>query len=151
MTQRAETTQVLHFLFAFVAGFVAVLIFHQGLLALLYSINFSPRAPYLSDPTQPFGIPQVWSLAFWGGVWGLILAAIAPYLPHDRRYWFAAFLFGAIVPTLVAFFIVAPLKGQPIAAGGNLAIIITVLLINGAWGIGTAWLWKLLSRQTVLS
>ncbi|MBD2056106.1 hypothetical protein H6F88_08760 [Oculatella sp. FACHB-28] len=147
----AQRTQSLQLAFAFAAGFIAVLVFHQGVLALLYSINFSSRAPYSIDPTQPFGIPQVWSLSFWGGVWGLILAAISPYLPGDRRYWFATFLFGAIVPTLVTFFIVAPLKGQPIATGGNPTAIITALLINGTWGIGTAWLWKLLSRQTVLN
>lgn len=148
MAQRTPATQ---FLFAFIAGFIAVLIFHQGVLALLHAVNFTPRAPYPSDPTKPFGIPQIWSLAFWGGIWGLLLAAIAPYLPHDRRYWLAALLFGAIAPTLVAFFIVAPIKGQPLAAGGNPLAIITALLINGVWGVGTAWLWKLLSRQTVLS
>lgn len=139
-----------NFLFAFVAGLIAVLIFHQGVLGLLYAINFTPRAPYSTEPTQPFGIPQIWSLAFWGGLWGLFLAAIAPRLPRDQRYWIAALVFGAIAPTLVAFFVVAPLKGQPIAAGGNPAAIATALLINGAWGLGTVWLWKLLSRSTVL-
>jgi hypothetical protein len=47
---------------------------------------------------------------------------------------------GAIGPTLVAWFIVAPLKGQPAAAGWELPRMITGLIINGAWGLGTALL-----------
>lgn len=147
----SKNVRASYWLFAFIAGFIAVLIFHQGALSILHAIGFSPRAPYSTDPTQPFGIPAIWSLAFWGGIWGLILAAIAPYLPGDRRYWLAALIFGAIAPSLVAWFIVAPLKGQPIAGGGNPVAIITSLLINSAWGLGSAWLWKLLSRETVLS
>ncbi|MNC88277.1 hypothetical protein D3C83_40770 [compost metagenome] len=47
-------------------------------------------------------------------------------------------MFGAIFPTLVAWFVVAPLKGQPVAAGGAIPGMLTGLIINGAWGIGTA-------------
>jgi hypothetical protein len=32
------------------------------------------------QPTPPLGVAQVWSLAFWGGVWGVALAAVL------RRY-----------------------------------------------------------------
>ena len=63
------------FLFAFIAGFVAVLIFHQGMLSILNAFGFTSRAPFPVQPTHPLGIPQIWSLAFWGGVWGLVFAA----------------------------------------------------------------------------
>lgn len=131
---------------AFLAGFIAVLTFHQGVLALLHAIGIAARAPYATSPTQPFGIPQVWSLAFWGGVWGLGLAAILPRFSPPKD-WLTALMFGAIAPTLVAWFIVAPLKGQPIAGGGNPTAILTALLVNGAWGVGTAWLIRLLDRK----
>ncbi|MHC5832944.1 MAG: hypothetical protein ACYT04_97410, partial [Nostoc sp.] len=42
MTQKAEFSR---FVLAFVAGFITVLVFYQGLLALLHAINFAPRAP----------------------------------------------------------------------------------------------------------
>ncbi|BAZ33212.1 hypothetical protein NIES4074_57220 [Cylindrospermum sp. NIES-4074] len=142
------TTKATGFRFAlgFIAGFFAVLLFHQGVLALLYAVNFAARAPYSTTPTQPFGIPQILSSAFWGGVWGLVWATIAPRFRREKSYWLAALLFGALAPTLVAWFIVSPLKGQPIAGGWKLAVILTGLLVNGAWGLGTAGLLKFFSR-----
>src|SRR5687768_2489127 len=59
----------------FVAGALAVLLFHQGAAALLHALELTRRAPYSMAATQPFGVPQLWSIAFWGGVWGLLLAA----------------------------------------------------------------------------
>ena len=124
--------------FAFIAGFVAVLIFHQGMLSFLYAIGFTPRAPFPIQPTQPFGIMQIWSSAFWGGIWGLIFAAFFRSSSRGLRYWLGSILFGALGPTLVFWFVVAPLKGQPLAAGWKLAPMMTGILVNGAWGLGTA-------------
>ncbi|MBG1240829.1 hypothetical protein [Nostoc sp. NZL] len=148
MTQKAALSR---FALAFVAGFVSVLLFHQGMLALLHAVNFTPRAPYPTAPTPPFGIPQIWSSAFWGGVWGLIWVAFAPRFRHYKSYWLAALVFGAIFPTVVAWFVVAPLKGQPIAGGWKLVGIVTGLLVNGAWGVGTAGLLKLFSRRQLFN
>jgi hypothetical protein len=134
------------FILAFVAGFLSVLLFHQGMLALLHALAIASRSPYPTTPTQPFGIPQIWSSAFWGGVWGIVFATIAPRFRQDTRYWVAALLFGAIAPTLVAWFIVAPLKSQPVAGGFQPAAMVTGLLVNGAWGVGTALLLRLLSK-----
>jgi hypothetical protein len=90
--------------------------------------------------TAPFGVPQILSLSFWGGVWGVAFALVEGRIPRGAAYWFYAFLFGAIFPTLVAWFIVAPLKGQPVAGGREAARMLTAVLINGAWGLGTAFL-----------
>ncbi|MBG1264234.1 MULTISPECIES: hypothetical protein [Nostoc] len=147
MTQKAD---VFRFVLAFVAGFVAVLVFHQGLLALLHAINFAPRAPYQTTPTPPFGIPQFLSGAFWGGIWGLIWATITLRWQVNRSYWLTALLFGAVAPTLVAWFVVAPLKGLPIAGDWKLPAMITALLVNGAWGLGTALLFSWFGRKQVL-
>src|SRR5919109_1728301 len=111
---RAELSRRL--VVGFVAGFVAVLLFHQSALALLHAAQLSRSAPFSFTPTPPFGIPQLWSLAFWGGVWGVVLAAALARL-DGARLIVAALVFGAVFPTLVAWFIVAPLKGQPVAAG----------------------------------
>ncbi|MHC5769980.1 MAG: hypothetical protein ACYTXI_31110 [Nostoc sp.] len=147
MTQKAD---VFRFVLAFVAGFVAVLVFHQGLLALLHAINFAPRASYQTTPIPPFGIPQFLSGAFWGGIWGLIWATITLRWQINRSYWLTALLFGAVAPTLVAWFVVAPLKGLPIAGGWKLPAMITALLVNGAWGLGTALLFSWFGRKQVL-
>jgi hypothetical protein len=147
MTQKAE----FRFVLAFIAGFIAVLVFHQGLLALLHAVNFTPRPPYQTTPTQPFGVPQFLSGAFWGGIWGLVWATFSLRWQVNRNYWIAALLFGAIAPTLVAWFIVAPIKGLPIAGGWKPPVMITSLLINSAWGVGTALLFSLFAKKQVLS
>jgi hypothetical protein len=54
---------------AFIAGFASTLVFHQGVLWLLYAGGFSQRAPWNMTPVPPLNAPAVISLAFWGSVW----------------------------------------------------------------------------------
>ena len=58
--------------FGFLAGFIAVLVFHELMLALLHAVGMTPSAPYNARPLPPFGVPQILSQAFWGGVWGVV-------------------------------------------------------------------------------
>ncbi len=120
----------------FLSGAAAVLLFHQGALALLHGLDLASSAPYSMKSTAPLGVPQLWSLAFWGGVWGVILAATLARLDHAALIVGAA-LFGSIVPTLAAWFVVAPLKGQPVAAGGAPLAMMVGPIVNAAWGLGT--------------
>mgnify|MGYP001189761596 CR=1 FL=1 len=78
---------------AFVAGFLATLVFHQGLLALLHAAAVVPVSPYNWAPSAPLGVPAVLSLAFWGGVWGLPLWWLIRFKPA-HLYWSVAVLFG---------------------------------------------------------
>jgi hypothetical protein len=125
---------------AFLAGFLSTLLFHQGMLAILHAAGATARKPYAMDPTAPLRVPAVISLAFWGGVWGIILWLVLARHQGSSSYWLLAAVIGAIAPSLVALFVVAPLKGQPVAGGGKPAILIGALLLNGAWGIGVALL-----------
>ena len=132
--------QILHLLLAFAAGFISVILFHQGMLAFLNLINFTEATPYRINPTQPFGIPTIFSIAFWGGVWGIVLAVLTFRLRNKLSYWLTVLLFGAFAPTAVFLFVVSPLKGMPFAGGWELQRIATGLMLNGAWGLGTALL-----------
>jgi ABC-type transport system involved in multi-copper enzyme maturation permease subunit len=125
---------------AFIAGFLAVPLFHQPMLALLGAVGVTSAVPYLTRPIPPLGVPQLVSQAFWGGVWGIVFALVAPRFPRGIGYWIIAVLFGALALSFVAWFIVAPLKGLPVAGGGRPTAIATALLVNGAWGFGTALL-----------
>lgn len=120
----------------FVCGAASVLVFHQAAVALFHLLGLTGRQPWSLQPTSPWGVPQVWSLAFWGGVWGVVLAVALARLA-GARLLLAATLFGAILPTLVAWFFVAPLKGQPMAAGFAAAAMALGLIANGLWGLGT--------------
>ena len=120
----------------FLSGAVSVLLCHQVVAALLHAIGITPRVPYSMQPTHPLGVAQVWSLAFWGGVWGVLLAA-ALRRYADGALVIAATIFGAILPSLVAWTVVAALKGQPLFAGGVPKALAVGLLVNAAWGLGT--------------
>jgi hypothetical protein len=130
----------------FVAGALAVLVFHQGALGMLHAMGFTPRAAYPMQATAPFGIPQVLSLAFWGGAWGVLLALVMRRLDGPPLV-FGSILFGAILPSLVAWFVVAPLKGQPGFVDLPMKAVMTGLIVNAAWGLGTGALLLLFGRS----
>ena len=119
-----------------IAGAISVIVFHQALAALLYVLGLTERLPYSMQPTHPLGVPQLWSIVFWGAAWGAVLAATLRRL-HGAALILAATLFGAILPSLVAWTLVAALKGQPLFAGGAPDGLAFGLLVNAAWGLGT--------------
>jgi hypothetical protein len=133
---------------AFVAGFVSTLVFHQAVIGLFYVLGAIPRAPWSLAPTEPFGVPQVISLAFWGGVWGVALWPLIRSATGSA-YWVRSIVLGALGPTAVAIFVVFPLKGMPFAAGWDPKFIIGGLIVNAAWGFGLALLLRWLKRVGV--
>lgn len=127
---------------AFLAGFLSTLIFHQGVLALLHAAGAIDRKPFAMTPTAPLGVPAAISLAFWGGIWGILLW-LAIGSAGGMSYWLLALVLGAIAPSIIALFVVFPLKGQQVAGGWKPAILVGALLLNGAWGIGVALFMRL--------
>jgi len=135
-------------IFGFLAGALGVFIFHQltiyGLLGRTPWSNWAPVAPY--------GVPAMFNTAFWGGVWGVVLAVVVSLFPglFPRRplfgilYYVAAFLFGAVFPTLVGWYVVPLIKGSAIGPRG---VWTNALIINGMWGLGTALFLNLLSNR----
>ena len=130
-------------LLGFLAGCVAVLVFHQGTAFLLYhvgndipavvSVFGKTTAPFAMAPTKPLGVPVIFSQAFWGGVWGMVLTLILVTLRPPAILF--STVFGALTLTAVAVTLVPWLKGLPTWRGG---IPWRGLLYNGAWGFGVA-------------
>src|SRR4051794_33246547 len=71
----------------FVAGFLSVLTFQSGLIALFYAAGAVPFAPWRMTPVPPFGVPQSLSAAFWGGLWGIAYALLEPRLTARLGSW----------------------------------------------------------------
>src|SRR5262245_28853075 len=83
----------------FAAGFISVLVFQAGTNAILYALGWVPNPPFGANSyaaTKPFGVPAVWSFAFWGGVWGIVFGLVEKHFPRGLLYYVCAFLFGAI-------------------------------------------------------
>ncbi len=71
-----------------------------------------------------------------------------PPVDSDRRfrdgaYWIKAIAIGALGPSLVAWFVVMPIKGLGPAGGWDPKILIGGLLLNGAWGLGVGLIMRL--------
>ena len=126
---------------SFIAGFLSTLIFHQGLLALLSVIGVIGASAYNLSPTEPLGVPAVISLAFWGGVWGVVLWLLVR-ANHGLTRWIWAAVAGAIGPTAVALLVVFPLKGIDVGLG----MVPAGMVLNGVWGVGTLALLNALRR-----
>lgn len=128
----------------FIAGALAVPTFHQVALLILNLLGVTAATPWPLAPTLPLGVPAVVSATFWGGVWGAILVAVAPRVARSPGL---AILFGAVVLTLVAWFVVAPLKGMPAGGGFTWPGVLVGPIVNGAWGLGTWLFLRVLERS----
>lgn len=122
----------------FVAAFLATIIFHQIGLLVLHRLGLTAGTPWQMTPVPPFGVPRVISLAFWGGIWGIVFVLIERILVRcPGGYWVGAIVFGAIFPTVFSWLVVAPLKGLPLGYGFHASGIVVGLIVNGLWGLGT--------------
>jgi hypothetical protein len=118
----------------FLAAALSVVVFHQGMVWVLYGNGLVNFAPYDLSPYGPLHIPRLLNLCFWGGLYGVVFGIVLPWLP-----WATLWLVGLGVGLLAAsvgWFVVAPLKGLPIASGWALEPMLRSVVINGFWGIG---------------
>lgn len=134
----------------FAAGFLAVLVFHQLTIAAMAAMGLLQSAGvYRVDPYGPLGVPRVVNTAFWGGVWGVVLAAARLALPLPRAalaFLACGFVFGIVGPTFFGWFVLAPMRGQPMAQGFKPASMWRGPAINGMWGLGAAFFLLLFDR-----
>jgi hypothetical protein len=126
----------------FIAAATSVLVFHQGMWILLWALGIMPAAPFPVRPVPPLGIPQILNLCFWGGLYGIAYGLLAPRFAATPKLLVGIGL--GLCAVFVSWFVVAPIKGLPIATGWVPLRMVISLLINGAWGIGTVLILHLL-------
>ena len=131
-------------LLGFLAGALSVLTFHQGMIAVLHAVPTPALhvgvAPYRLIPVPPFGVPLLADLAFWGGLYGALFGLVHP--KARPALWLDGLLLG-VLAMLVGFFIVAPLKHQPIGGDFIFTNWVRSFLINGSFGIGVGLIYPL--------
>lgn len=142
MTVRSPLSNIV---IAFLAGFLATIIFHQIAVVVLNAFGGLPGnfTPWSMDPVAPFGVPTIISKAFWGGLWAILLSFVLKGR-LGNAYWVSWTLAGAIALPLVAIFIVPPLKGAPIPDFAELMP--PYAFVNAAWGFGTALFMRVFGR-----
>jgi hypothetical protein len=136
MTARARVERALA---GFVAGTASVLTVHQGLLWGFHAAEVGPWPAYSTAPTPPWGVPAVASAAFWGGVWGAVLAGRMLRPPaRGLAFWLRAATLGAVLPNAVGAALLAVGRGQRPTGVHPATALAIALLVNGAWGAATA-------------
>ena len=123
-------------LLGFAAGVLSVLVVFQGALWLLNAAGLVPLRPYSLQPIPPFGVPQFANQAFWGGLWGILLAALLRRSRVPDLLFGAAF--GAVAVNLVLWIVVPAIKGTPFFMGGNPTLLAATVLLHAAFGWGVA-------------
>lgn len=132
-----QSSPILRALLGFLAAVLSVLTFHQAMIGLLHAAGMLPRPPFNFAPVPPLGVPVLLNLCFWGGLYGILFGLVLPRLPRALPLLAAGLLLGLLAAS-VGWFVVAPIKGLPMAAGWSGQRMLVSVLINGVWGIGTA-------------
>ena len=124
----------------FLCAALSVVVFHQGMILLLREIGMlAPTARVWSFAANAWGVPALLNQCFWGGLYGAAFGALEPRFTLPA--WLAGLLTG-VAAMLVGFFVVAALKGNPIAGGWNAQSWLRSFLINGGFGIGLGLIWS---------
>ncbi|MCG6117474.1 MAG: hypothetical protein MEQ07_04675 [Aquimonas sp.] len=128
----------------FIAGALAYLVFHQGAFWALTQAGVFQANTWSMAPTQPLGVPLVFSAMFWTGLWGVLGAFLVARLSLPR--WLGWMLFATVVVTLVNWFIVLPLKGGPVGGGFRMPGVVLAPLVYSLWGLGMWLIYSALQR-----
>lgn len=136
-----------HLAIGFIAGAVSVATFQQAALFVVSAIHMINASPFSMRPVPPFGVPALLSGMFWGGLWGIVFAFAADRAPRSLPLWAFGLVFGAIAPVLVLWFVVLPLKGQPVAAGFVPLRMLAHILVHAVFGLGLALIFGFLRER----
>jgi hypothetical protein len=152
----------------FLAGALAVLIFHQGMYLIMQSyLGFQLQgAPWRTNATVLWpelfralkmtapSVPQILHQMIWGGLFGILFAFVIDSMPGGAAI-IKGFVFGMIFPMLLgSWLIVAWVKSRPLMAGAfakggfNVMALRNGFLLNGvAFGLGLGLLYPMLRRM----
>ena len=138
----------------FIAGFLAVAIFHQGMYVLLqqFGLPLAGKPWNMGPNAAAFGMPAVLNQCFWGGLWGIGYAFLADRIPGEQD-WLKGFIFGFVGPMLLGgWIVVALIKGAPMFSGAfakgfdGMRLVPSFFLNAVGFGIGLGLIYPLLAR-----
>lgn len=152
----------------FIAGALAVLIFHQGMYVIMQSMGLPLRGTPWNTATMvplwpelfgllkigPVRVPAIASQSIWGGLFGILFAYLIDHMPGGLAI-IKGLIFGMIFPMLLgSWLLVAMIKGAPLMSGAfakggfDIMALRNGFLLNGvAFGIGLGLLYPLIANM----
>ena len=136
-------------IFGFLAGVLAVIVFHQGMVFLLVLTKQSLNPAWnLSLRDGPIPIPVLVNQMFWGGLWGIVFALLGHRIAL-ANVALRGLVFGLIGPNLLGNGFLVPLfrgSGQFFWTWAPSRFVLGAL-IAGSFGIGVALFWNFLKKR----
>lgn len=145
-----RSSGILNLALGFIAAAIAVVTVHQAIVFGLTAAGYLKAESWSLKPMGPFGVPTIVNSMFWGGLWGILFAAIWHVLPSNIM-WIKGLIFGLLI-TLLSNWIFLPLirgkifnvPNQVLFAGGDpQRMLITALIVGGfgaALGLIYGWI-----------
>ena len=119
---------------------IAALCVQLPLVWFLHLLHFTARTGFSRELTPPLGVEAMWSRVFWGGVFGLAMAAWGVFYPIGLR-WFVSTTSVILAVRLFVDWIIAPIwTSGRFWAGWGVDAFVMPLVINVAWALTTALL-----------
>lgn len=136
-------------LYGFIAGALSVLVFHQGMVLILYLLKQTPNFPWnIGGRVPPLGIPILVNQMFWGGLWGVGFAALGHLIPIRNAPARGA-VYGLLGPFLLGGGLLVPLaKGGPMFWMWPAPRWIVGGLIGAAFGLGLGLILNAMGRRS---
>ena len=156
MANNSSNLSPVSLLLGFVAAAVAVITVHEAIVHILGLYKFLPATvqAWSMRPVPPYNVPQIINSIFWGGLWGVVFAAIWPKLPGGAL-WLRGLIFGLLVALVSNWMLVPLIKGvilkqpnQPFFAGSDPMRMAAVLLIVGGFGLALGVVYGLLRNRS---
>jgi hypothetical protein len=132
-----RSTQPTEILLGFFAGLIVAFVVQQPLVWLLHHAGLTARHAFSTQPTSPMSVQVMWSRAFWGGVFGIVLAWFGLQFELNARWIVATIAFTAGLRTLVDWFVV-PMVWRHVWTVMTADALLTPLILNVAWAAATA-------------
>jgi hypothetical protein len=139
----AFSTRLFHGL---VAGALAMLLFHQTSLQLLYWCGLIQHPAFRLANVPPFNVPMIVSVTFWGALFGAILG-ILPRMPTRIS---TRGLINALFGVTMVWFVVRPIAGHGIAFDWHPHAMAASAFASLAWGYGVALIQPVLHPRCLL-
>jgi hypothetical protein len=127
-------------LLGFFVGMLAALCVQLPLVWLLHLLHLTARTGFSTTPVPPMGVEAMWSRVFWGGAFGIALAAWGVFYPLGMR-WFISSTALVVAARLVVDWIVVPMwTSGRLWAGWSVDALFMPVVIDVAWALTTALL-----------
>lgn len=140
----------------FIAGVIAVLIVHEGIIYLLGVAGYIPppnRGWSMTPAIPPYGVPRLVNNAFWGGLWGVLFALLCNWIPGGMS-WLKGLIFGLFIVVVSNWLLLPLIKGrvfgqanQVLFGGWDPTRMLITIAIVGGFGLGLGIVYASIARD----